>query len=54
MENNIDAIKFTEWLAENHYRLCNVETSTGIRYWKTETNNQKTTKQLYDEFKKAT
>ncbi len=44
------AVKFAEWLAENHYRLYNVETKTGIRFWKNETNNQKTTKQLYKEF----
>lgn len=47
------AIKFAEWLAENHYRLYNVDIS-GIRFWKDETNKQKTTEQLYKKFEKST
>ena len=45
------AIEFAEWLAEKHYRLFNVDTNSGVRFWKNETDNQKTTKQLYKEFK---
>ena len=44
-----NAILFAEWLAENHYRLHNIEQS-GVRLWKN-SYNQKTTKQLYKEFK---
>lgn len=41
-------IAFAEWLAENHYRLHNIEKS-GVRLWKNE-DGQKTTKQLFKEF----
>jgi len=45
-----DCILFAEWLAENHYRLYNIDNS-GFRLWKNK-ENQKTTKQLYKEFKR--
>jgi|GWRWMinimDraft_12_1066020.scaffolds.fasta_scaffold548992_1 hypothetical protein len=44
------AIKFAEWLSQNHYILCNVDNS-GVCFWKNEY-NQKTSKQLYKEFLK--
>ena len=49
--NNIDnfAIEFSEWLARNHYVLCNV-TTTGIHYWENEDSNG-TTKELLQIFK---
>jgi len=41
---------FAEWLAENHYTLCNV--SNNIYYWKSESDNniERTTKELYNMF----
>lgn len=44
-------IKFTEWVAENHYRLVNVE--NGIYYWKNE-NDKKTTEELYIKYANET
>lgn len=44
------AIEFAEWLAENHYRLLNVNANSGVKFWANESKCQKTTKQLYKEF----
>jgi len=40
-------LKFAEWIAENHYRLSNVEKN--IYYWTNE-DEIKTTKQLLKDF----
>lgn len=45
-----ESIKFAEWLARNHYVLCN-ETITGIHYWENENSNG-TTNELYIIFNK--
>jgi len=42
-----ESIEFTQWVAENHYRLVNV--SGKIYYWESET-DKKTTEQLYNEW----
>lgn len=49
----MDAINFAEWLAENHYFLYNVDTNSGVKFWRSESKKgyQKTTKQLFKEFK---
>lgn len=49
----MEAVKFAEWLAENHYRLFNVDTNSGVRFWTNESKCQKTTKQLFKEFKNS-
>jgi hypothetical protein len=45
------AIRFAEWLAENHYRLCNVIKNK--HYWISESDEDgiQTTKQLLNKFK---
>ena len=43
-------IQFAEWLARNHYVLCN-ESSSGIHFWENE-DSQGTTNDLYILFNK--
>lgn len=44
------ATKFAEWLAENHYKLCNV--SKDNHYWISESDEdrEQTTEQLEEKF----
>jgi len=49
VKNNID-IKFAEWIARNHYILCNEQTN-GIHIWCNE-ENQYTTSELLKIYKK--
>jgi len=44
----MNEIKFAEWLAENHYKLANIE--KGIYYWSNE-NFTEDSQSLYDIFK---
>lgn len=46
--NTMLATGFAEWLAENHYRLCNLE--KGVYYWENE-DEVKTSQQLFEIFK---
>jgi hypothetical protein len=48
LEINNFSIKFVEWVAENHYRLYNLEKN--IYYWDNKEGEYKTTKQLLKEF----
>ena len=41
-------MNFAEWIAENHYRLYNVE--DGVNYWKNE-DGLKTTAELFDMYR---
>jgi hypothetical protein len=47
-----ESILFAEWVAENHYRLYNVVTKTGIREWQREGKKLKSTKELFNEYEK--
>ena len=49
LEYKNTSVQFAEYVAENHYRLVNVEGD--YYYWKSE-NDEKTTQELYDEFEK--
>ena len=43
------ALNFAEWIAENHFRLYNIE--NGLYYWKNE-NENKTTEELFNDYEK--
>lgn len=48
----MDAIKFAEWLAENHYSPCTIIVQNGTCVWKSESDNniERTTEELYKMF----
>jgi hypothetical protein len=53
----MNEIKFAEWLAENHWRLCDIQKIHLLHirtcYWKSDSEEElgkQTTKQLYDIF----
>jgi len=50
----MEAIKFAEWLAENHYSLHNIIIQNGTFVWRSESDNYKnrTSEELYQMFLK--
>lgn len=48
----MEAIKFAEWLADNHYSLCNIIVQNGTYVWKSESDNnrERTSEELYKMF----
>lgn len=41
------ALNFAEWIAENHFRMYNIE--NGLYYWENE-NENKTTEELFNDY----
>ena len=52
MKEDEEAVQFAEWIAENHYRLINVDFIDGYKYcfWGNEDIPSITTERLFTEF----
>jgi len=54
MDDMVEALKFATWLGENHFKMEDYDTMSGMSYWRSESYENKLhlLTELYDIFKK--